>query len=119
MCKRVFEIALLVTAMAVFVVSCEKSEEETAAETASKRIATWVESQLSSNEDYTAVYNEGVVRLIVAPGSGEALSEGGTAMISYAGYNFSGGSISSSALFATNISSVASAASWSLTGVSR
>ncbi len=108
---------LMLPLAAVSWASCEKSEEETAAETSAGRISSWVESQLASNEDYTAVYNGGVVRLIIAPGSGEALAEGGSLTMSYAGYNFTSGSISASNLFATNISSIASAASWSLTGV--
>lgn len=97
--------------------SCQKSEAETAAEAAATRISSWVQAQLSANEDYSAVYNEGVVRLILAPGSGEELAAGGSVTLSYAGYNFTNGTISSSTLFATNISSVASDASWSLTGV--
>jgi len=95
--------------------ACEKSEAETAAEAAAETIADWVEDQLEDNAGYVATYNGGVVRLTTVTGSGDALESGGSVNIFYAGYNFTKGSMSSSTLFATNISSVAEDAGWSLT----
>lgn len=99
------------------VASCNKSETEVADEKSSQNIETFVSAQLSEHEgEYSATYNDGVVRLTMVEGLGEGLQRGGSITFSYAGYKFTGTSISASNLFATNISSIASEAGWSLSG---
>lgn len=81
-----------------------------------QKIEAFVKKQVESNPGARAEYTGGVVRLVLAEGEGEALESGGTVSMYYAGYNFSSGSISDNALFATNNSDVAKAAKWELSG---
>ena len=79
------------------------------------KIDTYVQSQLSSNPDMRAEYYDGIVRLVIAEGEGEALESDGAVAFLYAGYDFSSSSMSGSSLFATNNEEVASAAGWATT----
>lgn len=97
-------------------VCCAKSESEEADETAAENISAFVSAQLAADSTFTATYNNGVVRLIVASGSGDALAKGGKVTFWYAAYAFTSSAVSQSNLFATNMSSIASSAGWNLSG---
>lgn len=81
-----------------------------------KKIESFVQKQLSSNPGARAEYSDGVVRIVMAEGEGEALKSGGTVSMYYAGYDFSNGSLSNEVLFATNNKDIATAAKWELSG---
>lgn len=81
-----------------------------------QKIESFVEKQLSSNPDARAEYSGGVVRVVLTEGEGEALKSDGTVSMYYAGYDFSSGSLSDNALFATNNEDIAKAAKWELSG---
>lgn len=77
------------------------------------QIEKFVSGQLSQIEGSRAVFENGTARLVLSEGSGEELRPDGAVSFYYAGYVFSGSSISVSNLFATNNESVATAAGWS------
>lgn len=78
------------------------------------RIETFVENQIATNDSYHAINQGGSTRLTIVDGTGDALDEGGTVSLYYAGYVMSSTSISASNLFATNHPETAKAASWDL-----
>ena len=88
---------------------------ETTYTSQSTRIETYVSKQLDSHPEYVVTYNEGVVRMTVAEGDGDALAKGGRVTFRYAGYNFNSSSINANTLFATNDADIAAAAKWDLT----
>lgn len=77
-------------------------------------IESFVKEQCSSNPNTRTEYSNGVARVILAEGEGEALGSDGTVSMFYAGYDFTGGSISDKALFATNNKDIAAAVKWEL-----
>ena len=93
---------------------CESSLETTYS-TQSGKIETYVAKQVESHPEYRVVYNEGVVRMVIAEGEGDELSQGGAVTFYYAGYNFTNTQVSASVLFATNDADIAAAAKWDLT----
>lgn len=94
--------------------ACNSSLETTYADQSGK-IETYVTKQVESHPEYRVVYNDGVVRMVVAEGEGEELSQGESISIYYAGYNFSNSTITANTLFATNDADIAAAAKWDLT----
>lgn len=94
---------------------CTKQSLETTYSNQENRIDSFITSQLEANETYSVIHNNGSNRLIISGGSGSELKQGGTVSFYYAGYIFSGSSISPSNLFATNNEAAANEAGWSLT----
>lgn len=94
--------------------ACTKSSLETAFANQSEKIDKYVTAQLESHEEYRAVYEEGVVRLVIAEGEGAEAAPGDKVTFYYSGYNFNNASISAGNLFATNDEDVAAAAKWNV-----
>ena len=94
--------------------ACGKSSLETTFASQSDKIDTYVSKQLESHPEYRAVYDQGVVRLVVAEGEGTEAAKGGKVTFYYAAYNFNNSSIGNNTLFATNDAEIAAAANWSL-----
>lgn len=103
-------------AAAIFaaVSGCTKQSLESTYSNQENRIDSFITAQLEANETYSVIHNNGSNRLIINGGSGNELKQGGTVSFYYAGYIFSGSSISPSNLFATNNESVANEAGWSV-----
>ena len=106
---------IAIIAAAALSAACTKSEINNTYTSQSEKIEKYVSTLLDSNPDMRVVYNESVLRLVTAEGSGTELEQGGTASILYAGYNFNTTSMSKSTLFATNDSDVAASNGWTLT----
>lgn len=94
---------------------CTKQSLEQTYNKQESKIDSFVTSTLSKDENCTVSYNDGAVRLTLVPGEGPELSKDGVISFYYAGYVFNG-SISPSALFATNHEETASAARWNISG---
>ena len=93
--------------------SCSKESTKSTYSKQETNIENFLSSQTTAHEEYSVVSNSGSYRLIVVPGSGEALEKNGTISFYYAGYTLTGTSISNSNLFATNSRDVATQAGWS------
>lgn len=101
---------------AMMVCSCTSESLQLIYSNQDQKIESFVEKQLSSNPDARAEYSGGVVRVVLTEGEGDALKSNGTVSMYYAGYDFSSGSLSDKALFATNNENIAKAAKWELSG---
>lgn len=97
------------------VTACGESALETTYSNQAKKIDEYVTKQLESHPEYRVVYDGGVVRLIVAEGEGAEAAKGDPVTFYYAGYNFNGGSVSATSLFATNDADIAASARWDIT----
>lgn len=93
--------------------ACSKSLETLYARQ-SDNIEKYVSNQLSAHPEYRAVYDEGVVRLVVAEGEGVEASAGHRLTIYYSGYNFNNSSLTANTLFATNDEDVAASSKWTV-----
>ena len=110
--NRSFFVLLLAAAM--LLPSCTKQSRELVYANQEDKIESFVKSQRLSNPDARVVYNGGSTRVVVSEGSGVELTARGRVTVLYAGYDFSGGSVSSSKLFATNNKEFASSQGWKL-----
>lgn len=96
-------------------IGCTKESIKTLFSGQETKIETLVNSQLSSNEEYTMTVNEGSTRLTIVQGEGEELTDEKIVSFYYAGYVLTGSSLpTASTLFATNSEDVATAARWNL-----
>ena len=101
--------------LAFLAVSCTGQSLQQTYDAQEKKIDSFVSSLQAKDENLHVEYNGGSVRIVVTEGTGEeVLSAGGTVSFYYAGYVFTGSSISNNNLFATNSQDVADAAGWSL-----
>lgn len=98
----------------VLLCACGKSSLETTFANQSTKIDSYVTKQMESHSEYRVVYEEGVVRMIIAEGEGEELAKGGKVTFYYAGYNFNNSSLTAASMFATNDADAAGAANWNL-----
>ena len=106
---------VIAAALAVLAaVSCTKESREMMYSGQEDKIQSFVDEQIKSNPDMKVVHNGGSVRLVLSEGEGTELTARGKVEILYAGYDFSGGSINSSKLFATNNYDFAMSSSWEL-----
>lgn len=96
------------------VLSCTKQNREMEYNGQEAKIESFVNSQLSSKPGTRVEYNGGSVRIILNEGEGVELNARGRATVFFAGYDFSGGSINSSGLFATNNYEFAMSSNWEL-----
>ena len=94
--------------------ACGQSSLETTFASQSDKIDTYVNRQLESHPEYRVVYDNGVVRLVIAEGEGDELARGGTVTFYYTGYNFNNASISAGTMFATNDPDVAASSKWAV-----
>ena len=106
---------VLLTALA----ACGKSALETTFASQSDKIDSYVTKQLESHPEYRVVYDEGVVRMVVAEGEGDEAAKGDRVTFYYAGYNFNNSTIGNSTLFATNDPDIAASARWTLSDTTR
>lgn len=95
--------------------SCSKAILETTYTKQSDKIEAFVKKQLSSCDTLRVEYRTKSTRIVMSEGTGDELGPGGLALITYAGYDFSSGSVSASVMFATNSADAASGARWTLT----
>ncbi|MCI1785413.1 MAG: FKBP-type peptidyl-prolyl cis-trans isomerase [Bacteroidales bacterium] len=100
--------------LSVTLFSCSKEEENSVYDSQETRISTFIDNQLESDTTYSVVYNEKATRLIVKEGEGDQLSSSGTISFFYAGYAFTGTTINSDNLFATNDKETADGIKWAL-----
>lgn len=106
-------------ALCIIISGCTKQSLETTYSNQEERIETYVQTLLAETDDngdpiHSAVRNGGATRVILTPGTGPALSKGGTVSFYYAGYIFNG-SLSANNLFATNNETFAAENGWELT----
>ena len=101
--------------LCIFLTSCTGQALQQTYDAQEKKIDSFIEAQTRGVENAHVEYNGGSVRLVVQEGTGETtLSPKGTVSFYYAGYVFSGSSVSNSNLFATNRKEVADGAGWTL-----
>lgn len=97
-------------------VSCVKQKLETMYNNQENKIDQYIAKKRISGQDTLRVeYNGGASRLVTKEGSGEKLTADGNIAFYFAGYTFTGSSISSSNLFITNHAETATKAGWTLT----
>ena len=102
--------------LALLAASCTGPALQQTYDAQEKKIDSFVSSLQAKDENLHVEYNQGSVRIVITEGTGEeVLSPGGTVSFYYAGYVFTGSSISNGNLFATNSQDVADAAGWTLT----
>lgn len=94
--------------------ACTKQAQETKYGKQEEAIEKYVQQQLSKHPEARVVYQGGVVRIVLSEGEGVELSARGSALIRYAGYDFSKGAIGASSLFATNDRNLANSLDWNL-----
>lgn len=107
-----FKIYILLAAATV-ILSCSKDKDLLYANQETK-IEAFVEKQVSADPAVRVVHNGSATRVVMVEGEGPELTARGKASVNFAGYNFTGGSIGNSSLFATNSRDVASASNWNL-----
>lgn len=98
--------------------SCTKESRELTYANQQTRIENFVKQFLGKNEGSIAIYQDGIVRIVVTPGEGDEARTADVVRFHYAGYDFSGGSVSKEVLFATNYREYAESVGWNLTGTS-
>lgn len=101
-------------AAALVLPSCVKESREMIYTAQESKIESFVNSQTGSNPDLRVVYNNGSTRLVMSEGSGMELTARGRTGILFAGYNFSGGQVNTSNMFATNNYEFAMSSKWEL-----
>ncbi len=94
--------------------SCVKAKLEETYNKQEEQIDSYITAQRSKDTTYTVSYNDGAARLTKIQGTGEELSENGSVSFYYAGYTFSGSSISNSNMFVTNHQATAETSGWLL-----
>lgn len=92
--------------------ACTKQAQETKYGKQEETIEKFVQQQTSKFNDARVVYQGGAVRIVLSEGEGVELSARGSAVIRYAGYDFSKGSMSANSMFATNDRSLAESVGW-------
>lgn len=102
----------IICLISILTLSCTKESEKTTFSSQESKIESFVNSTLASDESYRATNNKGSIRITLAEGSGEALTENGIVSLYYAGYVFNGSSLSTSNLFATNDEVFANSIGW-------
>jgi len=95
----------------LFSTACTKANLVNTYASQETKIESFIKTQLEADSTRTVVRQNGVNRLILTQGSGEALAEDGNLSFYYAGYTFSG-SVSVSNMFVTNNIEVAKSARW-------
>jgi len=98
----------------VLAASCNKNLETTYGLQETK-LESIVESLMKSGEDATVDYLDGVTRVTVAHGEGEALKDKGAVSFYYVGYYVNSTSLSQSNIFATNNEDFAKSIRWDIT----
>ena len=92
-------VCLLALALAA---ACKKEERELMFANQETKIETFVNKCLTDSTATRVEYNGGAVRLVLTEGQDVDLNARGRVTFLYAGYNFTGGSISSANMFVTN-----------------
>ena len=117
---RILIPVLLLAFIAGLLPACNKDSGQTAYDKQETNIAKFVEAQLKADTTATVTYKDGTVRVVLHDTLqregllADTLHAGGTVSFYYAGYTLTGGSVSSSNLFATNHKNTADAAGWRL-----
>ena len=88
--------------MLVIAAACKKEERELMFANQETKIETFVNKCLTDSSATRVEYNGGAVRLVLTEGSDVDLNARGRVTFLYAGYDFTGGSISQTNMFATN-----------------
>lgn len=112
----IFSIAAL-----AILLSCSKENEKTLFASQETKIEQLISSLISSDTDgsaYTVSCN-GSQRVVLSDGEGPELTSSGTVTFQYAGYYLSSASLSSSNLFDTNISELASSLGWDVSNTEK
>lgn len=112
---RVFFRIALGVSLALSGAACTKATLEAAYAKQSGRIEAFVKKQLDAYGSLRVEYRSESTRIVMSEGTGDELSPKGLVLVTYAGYDFSGGNVSASTLFVTNSPDVASGANWELT----
>jgi len=105
---------ILFTVLTLLAASCDKKKMVSVYDSQAGNIEKIITSLTKSNTDATVEMNKGTTRVTVSQGEGAPLDENGAVAFYYAGYYISGGSLSSSNLFATNHETFAESVGWSL-----
>ncbi|MBO4760318.1 MAG: FKBP-type peptidyl-prolyl cis-trans isomerase [Bacteroidales bacterium] len=105
---------IILSVMSCLLASCTKEQIKEKYNTQEERIEQFIQNQIAQDKSRSVVYNKGSQRLILKEGEGEALNEKGTISFYYAGYVFSGNSISNDAMFATNNKDIAESVKWNV-----
>ena len=117
---RILIPVLLLAVIAGLLPACNKESVQLAYDKQETNIAKFVEAQLKADTTATVTYKDGTVRVVLHDTLrregllADTLHTGGTVSFYYAGYTLTGGSVSSSNLFATNHKKTADAAGWRL-----
>lgn len=106
---------LFVTILALAAASCGDKKLDAAYDRQESDIEDLISNLTRGIDDATVEHNNGVTRVTVAHGDGEALDESGAVAFYYAGYVVTGKTLSNSNLFATNYEVFANSARWALT----
>lgn len=95
--------------------ACTKQAQEASYGKQEESIERFVKQQTSKHPDARVVYQGGTVRVVLSEGEGVELSARGSAVIRYAGYDFSKGDIYLNSMFATNDRNIAESLGWNIT----
>lgn len=103
---------LIILAACILCLSCTKQQRDLVYANQEDAIEKFVTSQTESNPDARVVYNEGAVRIVIGEGRDVEASARATVGFNFAGYDFTGGSLTKDHLFSTNDRDVASSNGW-------
>lgn len=107
---RILILAAAVAAASLM--SCTKQNREMMYSSQETKIESFVNGLLKSNPSMRVEYNGGSVRAVLNEGQGVELTARGKADILYAGYVFSGSSLTNSNMFTTNNMDFALSTKW-------
>ncbi len=103
---------IIAAAALALLTGCKKASLQNAYNNQETKIESFISAQVAKADTMRVVHNQGSHRAIIAEGEGEELSSTGNVAFYYAGYVFTGSTLSNSNLFTTNSRDVAKAAGW-------
>ena len=112
--KTVRTLLCAIAALPLLAASCSKDTDAMYSKQ-EKYIEEIVGTLVSTYPEATVDYPGEIVRVTLASGDGEALAKDGKVTLYYAGYRITGGSISASNLFRTNLEELATEVKWATT----
>ena len=112
--KTVRTLLCAIAALPLLAASCSKDTDAMYSKQ-EKYIEEIVGTLVGTYPEATVDYPGEIVRVTLASGDGEALAKDGKVTLYYAGYRITGGSISASNLFRTNLEELATEVKWATT----
>lgn len=101
--------------LCIALLSCGKESDKSTWSSQESKIESFIKSQLSADSTRYLIVSGAGKRIVLTEGTGDSLRSGGSLTYYYAGYVFSGSSLTASNMFGSNRRETLEEAKWSLT----